>query len=774
MQNVSMIVNFSTVKENASLTKIYELIKNPDSIYRNTVEEIRRLYKIGSVEAADELKKALPGFTVTGIFNKRRKNDTLLSYSGMLILDLDDLMPAELQQIKEIVKDIPYTHMSFTSPSGFGLKIIAKVDSSSDAHKTAYEQVKAYYQKEVGKKFDATSDLARLCFVSYDRDAFYNSESAVFKTNAIKDNKLTVVKAQCLIHNTDEKHIDGLFDKAVRLTERKIKFEKGNRNNFIFSLANNCNKYGLSLESILNNCLNTYSDGWNDIELKSVITGVYNRNGNEFGLWKNIVDKHSHGSNNENNDTYEENEAEFVEHKKTPTIPVRLIEEMPSIIREVALMFKEPRERDVFITGMLSVLSGIMFNVKGIYDGDLVFPNLFVFVIAPAASGKGNMKIAKQIADDFHNKMVAESLLLMERYKIELDEYNEAKKRKEKTGEKPVEPPFKMLFVPGNSSSAAIYEHLRDTDGIGIVFETEADTISGTLKNDWANYSDLLRRAFHHESLTSKRKTNKEYIEIKLPKLSMALSGTNDQVSRLIHSAENGLFSRFLFYQYHELRSWKDVSPSNGKYNFPTKVIEKGADYTKMAEFLRANPTNFSLSEKQWTELNRVFSMQLNNTACFVGEEAGASIIRLGIITFRLAMIFSAIKKYEDKNKEENVVCTDAQFKIAFELMQIYLVHTMAVYGNLPTKRKSLDPKMQVFLDKLPISFERKDAIIAANQNGLKLADSTVDKYLRRLIEYKYLEKDIIEYNSYRKTICDEVNGNCKNENEINVARKAA
>jgi hypothetical protein len=48
------------------------------------------------------------------------------------------------------------------------------------------------------------------------------------------------------------------------------------------------------------------------------------------------------------------------------------------------------------------------------------------------------------------------------------------------------------------------------------------------------------------------------------PRLSALLSGTPKQVSALIPNAENGLFSRFIFYFMNIKPVWKDVFANSG------------------------------------------------------------------------------------------------------------------------------------------------------------------------------------------------------------------
>src|SRR5690554_6717079 len=105
-----------------------------------------------------------------------------------------------------------------------------------------------------------------------------------------------------------------------------------------------------------------------------------------------------------------------------------------------------------------------------------------------------------------------------------------------------------MLFIPANNSSTGAYQLLNDSDGKGLIFETEGDTLAKAFKSDYGDYSDGFRKAFHHETIAYYRRTDRELVEIDHPKLSTLLSGTPMQISALIPSAENGLFSRFMFY----------------------------------------------------------------------------------------------------------------------------------------------------------------------------------------------------------------------------------
>ena len=65
-----------------------------------------------------------------------------------------------------------------------------------------------------------------------------------------------------------------------------------------------------------------------------------------------------------------------------------------------------------------------------------------------------------------------------------------------------------MFFLPADTSSAMLVNHLTDNDGMGCICETEADTLTNSLKQDWGGYSDLIRKGFQGEPITRTRMTN--------------------------------------------------------------------------------------------------------------------------------------------------------------------------------------------------------------------------------------------------------------------------
>lgn len=426
----------------------------------------------------------------------------------------------------------------------------------------------------------------------------------------------------------------------------------------------------------------------------------------------------------------------------TPYIPDHVYSALPKLLQEGCKVFENKRERDVFLISALTILSGCMKTISGTYHKNTVHPHLFSFIIAPAASGKSALSYAMELAKPYHLKLVAERNEKLRQYKLELGlherAYREWKKNPATPEPKPpVKPKLALLFIPGNSSSAAVIEHLVQSDGVGIISENEADTLGDTLKHDWGNYSHMLRLLFHHETIASRRKTNDEYLEVSKPTVAVALTGTPSQVNNIIKSAENGLFSRFVYYIFKSEPRWDDVSPI-GKTNFTEHFKELGEKVEGMICFLNSNPTNVHLRKEHWDDLNLKFSKHLREITLFESEEAASMIKRLGLIQFRICMTLSAIRKHQNKTTDKEVVCDDLDFLVASDMVDVYLNHSLAMLNSM---RHSPDAgSLRRYFNSLPNGTFTWSQAKAVGET-LGIASRTVSKYLGDLLKSKHLAK---------------------------------
>jgi len=528
---------------------------------------------------------------------------------------------------------------------------------------------------------------------------------------------------------------------CVRFTENKYQYYDGNRNNFVYQLACNCNRRGIAYDDTLDFIRNNYD--LKEFEITASVKSAYNHNANQFGQYKKIKPPVQESAD----------DTDYL--KNTPTYSDDIFEALPEILQNGAAAFDDKRERDVFLTGALTILSGCLPNVVGEYARETIYPNLFAFVIAPAASGKGALKFAKNLGDKYQDHLLECHKVAKEQYEVEMAEFKAVQRDRKKgepvNTEEPEKPPFKVAFIPANSSYAKILQHIQQNEGTGIICETEADSMGNVMKQEWGGYSDMLRKSFHHETISLSRKTNDEYISIKEPKISIALSGTPGQVGNLISSAEDGLFSRFIFYTFKvEEQLWRDVSPYGNPINLNDHFTNLASQVFSMVQFFEQSNTIIKLTREQWQTINEVGQKWLTEITIFTSEEAGSVAKRLGVILFRMAMIFTALRKFENAEVTQEVLCTDADFEIALSIANTFIEHSVIMFNNLPKQEKAIPFKgsnKQAFFTALPLKFKREEAVQIAITYNIK--ERTVGSLLKKLLDQGILTQP--EYGYYQK-----------------------
>src|SRR5690554_475340 len=428
-------------------------------------------------------------------------------------------------------------------------------------------------------------------------------------------------------------------------------------------------------------------------------------------------------------------EKQDQEPEEMPTLPDSLFPELPEFLQKVVAVATSDEEKDILLLGSLAAISACIPNVYGIYDGKKVYANLFLFVTAQASAGKGRMVHCRQLVNPIHKELREEAKLHKQHYELDLAEYN-AKKGKEEGVEKPSKPPEKMLFIPANNSSTGAYQLLGDSDGKGLIFETEGDTLAHAFKSDYGNYSDGFRKAFHHETISYYRRTDREFVDIESPCLSTVLSGTPKQVSALIPNSENGLFSRFIFYYMNIKPVWKNVFASTTDNGLDDYFENLGNQFYELYKLLKSNGEfQFYLTADQQEQFNQFFSDIQGKYLNLQGLDYMATIRRLGLIAFRFCMLFSALRILETGDTSNKLICEERDFQTALAMIKVLVKHFSKVFCELPqeeTKPTRMNRK-EKFLYALPRNFNRQKYLEVAKKLNIpaKIAEGYITSFIK-------------------------------------------
>ena len=430
-----------------------------------------------------------------------------------------------------------------------------------------------------------------------------------------------------------------------------------------------------------------------------------------------------------------------------PTFSQDIKDTLPSLLAQIVSRANSPEDADLLLLGSLTVFSACLPNVFGNYGGREVFPNLFLFVTAQASAGKGRLTLCRHLVQPIHESLKQLYAAEMEEYKRLQNEYALDKKN----NEPPQEPPLKTLLIPANSSATSVYQVLNDNQGVGLMFETEGDTLANTFKSDYGNFSDGFRKAFHHEMISYTRRKDREFVELAKPRLSALLSGTPRQILSLIPDAENGLFSRFIFYYMNVRLEWLNVFADNEE-TLDQYFEQLGKQFYELYRILQASqPIRFALSAQQQEQFNSFFAQVQKEYSNLFGLDIVASVRRLGLITFRIAMILTSLRIIDGGQISNLIVCDDSDFQSSIIMARVLLQHTAKVFGSLPTTESNAPNGQtvirQTFLDNLPPEFDRKTYLAVAEK--LKIPAKTAEKYISKFCVGGFLKH--LAHDSYGK-----------------------
>ncbi|MFC4382674.1 DUF3987 domain-containing protein [Chryseobacterium bernardetii] len=416
---------------------------------------------------------------------------------------------------------------------------------------------------------------------------------------------------------------------------------------------------------------------------------------------------------------------------------------LPQILQNITKPFTG-RERDIVLTSALGVLSTCLPNIYGTYDGDKIYPNLYVLISAPAASGKGVMNKSRILIDRIHDQTLKNS--------IKAEKECKEKKKDSKDKDDVPCPSIEIKTMPANISTAEMYTYMGSSKYGLLIMESEADTMSNMLNNDWSNYSDILRKCFHHEPISISRKIEKIFEDIKEPKLSLVMSGTPEQLKTLIQSKENGLYSRFIVYTFDEISQFKNVFSTGTRNN--NAVFEEEAKKVFDLYAALSHPgrqeIEFKFTKNQVGKFLKALTAMHGVILDSHPQSFISNLNRHGLILFRVAMILTALRNIDDilapgMNCPE-LICSNLDFMLALRITKTFLKHSLVTYNSFDDGILSENDEKLLF--ELSNPFTRAQAVELGKKHDIP--ERTIDDKLRQWKKRKVIIP--VKHGLYRRT----------------------
>ena len=430
-------------------------------------------------------------------------------------------------------------------------------------------------------------------------------------------------------------------------------------------------------------------------------------------------------------------------------------------------------QQDIMLLGAVTVLGASMnSHVRCAYGGKMISPSLQTFIVALPASGKGVLSLVRLLVEPIHDEIRLHTAEAMKQYRKEKGAYDSlGKERSQATP--PALPPDRMFLISGNNTGTGILQNLMDSDGTGLICESEADTISTAIGSEYGHWSDTMRKAFDHDRLSYNRRTDHEYREVKKTYLSVLLSGTPSQVKPLIPTAENGLFSRQVFYYMPAIHHWQNQFDRNDS-DLEDTFKALGMEWKdKLKTIVMNGIFTLHLTDGQKDEFNRLFSRLFVRSGLANGNEMSSSVARLAINICRIMEVVAMLRAMEqgeitaspyvspdphtatDNLKDHivsrwNLLIASADFHAVLSLAESLYRHTTHILSFLPntevTSRGNAD--RDALVDSMEEEFTRASFLQKAGEMGIK--SETASTWLKRMQKHGLVE-NVDGKGNYRK-----------------------
>lgn len=632
-------------------------------------------------------------YTFSGIFETRCL-EGLLDYSGLICLDIDNVSnPSELQD-KIIDLSIPLV-LSFTSPSGNGLKVVLKSSSDSAEHLDYFYFYERLFQNELGINIDKScKDISRACFTSYDPNLYY-----------MHPDFINEIKFQLDISQS-------LLDIADRYVQNSLDGEKHSRLTKISYLLGGYHVAGIlekeeAISSLKRSIVNRGNLKDVDLAFKT-IEKCFESGMNDPISEENIDKFHTYSSDKFDSIVNDIKPQVSIEYKLdniiySPNLYFRIPKNIQSIVNKV----KGETNESFLLYTFLIISSGIFPKIEFNYSGSKHSLNLSNLTLAESASGKSATNLVKELFNDI-DKLLA----------------------KEKVGDKE-----KSLFLTTNISGSELIHRIELNDGSVILYDTEISSFTSANSKEWGDYDTLFRQGASNDPIAQYRRDSKD-VKVDFPKITIYLTGTPSQITSVFKDNLNGLYSRFMFFTFTGVDKW-----------LPNQIFIEKQDLSKEKAYLldvynyyKKTPIKLIMRKEAQELLDSRFSALFDkyNTDTIIKSV----IVRHGIYVWKLSIVIKLFEYFEKRDRE---IIIDAEaVELALEIVIKSLSVAIDLSFNLKQENITNGQRLVKILSQLGNVFTRAE-IVKYCDNIFK--STTIDKYLKDTSLFTKLEYGKYELN---------------------------
>lgn len=179
--------------QQVNVSDIFRIVTKPDNAMLSKIKQLRMVKQL-DCKLYSSMKRTLPYF-VCGSYNLPFRRTENFAFTDHFVIDIDHILDKgmDICSLRHRIQNDERVELCYVSPGEDGLKVLFRLSEKCyDAgmyslfYKTFVKKFSVEYdlQQVVDSR---TSDVTRACFISYDKDAYYNDKPVPVDMNTYLD-----------------------------------------------------------------------------------------------------------------------------------------------------------------------------------------------------------------------------------------------------------------------------------------------------------------------------------------------------------------------------------------------------------------------------------------------------------------------------------------------------------------------------------------------------------------------------------------------------------
>ena len=458
-------------------------------------------------------------------------------------------------------------------------------------------------------------------------------------------------------------------------------------------------------------------------------------------------------------------------HRLPQPLDEEFFDSLPPLITDVLAHYPDRALRTQQLLALLTLMGTVTIHCRVNHDNRQYGTALMTLIYGSPASGKGRMTELLPLVQGIDRHVREESRKERLRTERQIEAQRIKRQRMSKNrditdsdieravlAEEQIEVPLPRCHtMADNITVPAMLQYMKGSEPHALLLTaSELLTIVQQSKTDFGNMRDLLLRAFHEEPMSYAIKTGQESIYLEHVRLGVLLSGTYSSLRQFMPTVDDGLPSRFLFYETPSVTDWRTPMSAAQSREFNATIRRTATIFDKLYTLLSRYDNShhdipmptLTLTDSQEQYIDRAFSRMNDWYLGYTGTEEILAAVRRRIIDAkRIILLLSLLRGYahhaswDEVLANPSITADDDDIDTTLTLISYLMRHSVSAFAFIQPETSDADTSKRLtavrHLDLLPPTFTTAEAIDTGK--GHAISERTTKRRLKAWLKAQFI-----------------------------------